>query len=281
MRTKQLTILALLFAMIFPTVAAWSYFLGLAHSTPGVNPWQQAAYVIGKVVQFSFPLAFLVFLGRRAQQRKERQRAYAQHAPVGELPPAAKSWDVSLGDGWRDPRWLQVQRPHFSGLRPGLMFGLTVAAVMLGGYFGALRGTSLLSTTPAMVRHKLEQVNMATPPRYAVLAVFLVVVHSLLEEYYWRWFVFGGLRQFLSLVPAMFLSSLAFMAHHVVLLYVYLPGKFWAVALPFALAIAVGGAVWAWLYERNDSLWSPWLSHLIIDAAILVIGWDLLWPIGG
>ena len=283
MRTKLLTILALLFAMTFPTVGAWNYFLGLAGRGSGVNPWQQAAYILGKVVQFSFPLAFLVFLGWRAQQRTQRQRrqrTYTQRAPVGELPPAAKSWDVSLDAGWRDPRWLQVQQPRFSGLRPALIFGLAVAAVMLGVYFGALRGTSLLAKTPAMVRYKLEQVNMATPPRYAVLAVFLVVAHSLLEEYYWRWFVFGGLLQFLPLVPAMLLSSLAFMAHHVVLLYVYLPGKFWVAALPFALAIAVGGAVWAFLYDRNGSLWSPWLSHLIIDAAIFVIGWDLLWPVG-
>jgi membrane protease YdiL (CAAX protease family) len=279
MRTKSLTMLALLFAMIFPTVAAWSYFLGLAGRGSVVNPWQQAAYVIGKVVQFSFPLAFLVFLGRRAQQRTQRQRAYTQHAPVGELPPTAKSWDVSLDSGWRDPRWLQVQRPRFSGLRPALIFGLAVAAVMLGVYFGALRGTRLLEKTPAMVRHKLEQVDMATPECYVVLAVFVVAAHSLLEEYYWRWFVFGGLRLFLSLAPAMLLSSLAFMAHHVVVLYVYLPGKFWSAALPFALGIAAGGAVWAWLYERNGSLGAPWLSHLIIDAAIFAIGWDLLWPI--
>jgi CAAX protease family protein len=255
-RMKRLTILALLFAMIFPTAAAWSYFLALAGRGAGVNPWQQAAYLIFKVVQFSFPLAFLGFLAWRA--RAER---------------------VSTDKGWRDPRWLQMRRPHFRGLRPALIFGLTVVVVMLGVYFGALRGTSLLAKTPAMVRHKLEQVNMATPARYAVLAVFLVAVHSLLEEYYWRWFVFGGLRQFLSLVPAMLLSSLAFMAHHVILLYVYLPGRFWTASLPFALAIAVGGAVWAFLYDRNGSLGPPWLSHLLIDAAIFIIGWDLLWPI--
>jgi uncharacterized protein len=77
----------------------------------------------------------------------------------------------------------------------------------------------------------------------------------------------------------MVLSSLAFMGHHVVVLYVYLPGKFLTAVLPFSLAIAIGGAVWAFLYERSGSIWSPWLSHLIIDAGIFIIGWDLLWPI--
>ncbi len=245
-QTKLLTTLALLFAMTFPTVAAWSYFLGLAGNGPNVNPQQQAAYVLGKIVQFSFPLCFLIVL----------------RYPLSVFRPPPESG----------------QRKADSGVRPALIFGLVVAAVMLGVYFGALRGSSLLAQTPARLRHKLQEVNMATPARYAALAVFVVAAHSLLEEYYWRWFIFGGLRQFLPLLPATIVSSLAFMAHHVIVLYVYLPGKFLTAALPFSLAIAVGGAVWAWLYERSGSLLSPWLSHLIVDAAIFAIGWDLLWP---
>jgi membrane protease YdiL (CAAX protease family) len=277
-QTKLLTVMALLFAMTFPTLAAWCYFLGLASGSSGVNAYQQAAYVVGKIIQFGFPIAFLIFLGWRARPRAQIKRGYAEHAPATE-PPEDDAWDVSLSAGWRDPRWLQLRRPNARSLKPALIFALVVAAVMLGGYFGGLRGSSFLKNTPARLQQKLHEVSMDTPGRYALLALFLVAAHSLLEEYYWRWFVFGGLRQFLSLVPAMALSSLAFMAHHVVVLYVYLPGKLWSAVLPFALAIAVGGAVWAWLYDRGGSLVAPWLSHLLIDAAIFVIGWDLLWPI--
>jgi membrane protease YdiL (CAAX protease family) len=238
-RTKIWTAVALLFAMTFPTLAAWSYFLGLAQTGGQANVQQQAAYVAGKIIQFSFPLLFLALIERRR--------------PV-------------------------LTRPHFDGLIPGLVFALVVAALIFGIYFGVLRGSSLLAQTPARIRHKLQEVDMATPARYVLLAAFLVAAHSLLEEYYWRWFVFGRLRQLTSRMPAIVLSSLAFMAHHVILLYVFLPGKFLVAALPGSLAVAVGGAVWAWLYERSGSLWSPWISHLLIDAAIFVIGWDLLWP---
>jgi membrane protease YdiL (CAAX protease family) len=278
MQPKLLTVFALLFAMIFPTIAAWSYFLALAGST-GVNAKQQAAYVLGKIIQFGFPLVFLIFLGRQAHARTERKRSYAAHASVGDLTPEWKNWKVSLDNAWRNPRWLRLQRPRFSGLRLALIFGLAVVALMIGIYFAGLRGSTLLAKTPESLRHKLQEVGMDTPARYALLALFVVAAHSLLEEYYWRWFVFGGLRQFLTLLPAMALSSLAFMAHHTIVLYVYLPGEFWTTALPFSLAIAIGGAVWAWLYERTDSVWSPWLSHLIVDAGIFVIGWDLLWPL--
>ena len=72
------------------------------------------------------------------------------------------------------------------------------------------------------------------------------------------------------------LSSLAFTAHHVVILHVYLPGHFFTAVVPFSLGVAVGGAVWAWLYEKSDNLYAPWLSHGLVDVAIFVIGYDLI-----
>src|SRR5579859_2372316 len=152
MKTKLLTVLALLFAMTFPTLAAWSYFLGLASAGPGVNSRQQAAYVAGKIIQFCFPLAFLMFLGWRARPRAG-----------GNAPEERQEWDVAAVGGWRDPRWLQLKRPHFRTLKPGLLFGLAVAAVMLGAYFGGLRGSSLLRNTPARLQQKLHEVGMDTP----------------------------------------------------------------------------------------------------------------------
>ena len=44
----------------------------------------------------------------------------------------------------------------------------------------------------------------------------------------------------------------------------------------FSLAIAIGGAFWAWLYHRSGSLVGPWLSHLLIDGAIFWIGYEIV-----
>jgi membrane protease YdiL (CAAX protease family) len=96
------------------------------------------------------------------------------------------------------------------------------------------------------------------------------------EEYYYRWFLFGRMRAFLPMWLAVVLSSLVFTAHHVILLTAYLPGQFWTAVVPLSLCIAVGGGVWAWLYARTKSLYAPWLSHAIVDAALFAIGWNLL-----
>ena len=65
------------------------------------------------------------------------------------------------------------------------------------------------------------------------------------------------------------------MAHHVLVLATFF-GWSSPATYVFSLAIAIGGAYWAWLYARSGSLYGPWLSHLLVDAGIFLIGYDLL-----
>ena len=108
---------------------------------------------------------------------------------------------------------------------------------------------------------------------YIPFAIFLSVFHSLFEELYWRWFVFGGLRLLMKTNTAIALGSLAFSAHHVVILWQFFPP---VVALLFGLTIAIAGACWCLLYQKTNSLVTSWLSHILVDATILTIGYVLL-----
>jgi len=229
----------LLFAMTWPTVATLLYFVMLASpeaKAAGPNPLLQTAYAGTKVIQFALPV---VWLGWWLRQ------------------------DIR-------PRW-----PSWQGLALGLGFGLLVGAVMLAVYFGALRDSSLMQRTAGSLRAKVADFGADVPVNFVLLAGFLTIVHSLLEEYYWRWFVFGQLDRQVPTPGAIVLSGLAFAAHHVVVLAVYLPDRLWLAGV-FGLGVAVGGMFWAWLYHRTGAIWAGWVSHLLIDAAIMVIGFDLL-----
>ncbi|HEV2946154.1 MAG TPA: CPBP family intramembrane glutamic endopeptidase [Gemmataceae bacterium] len=237
---------ALIFAMSFPAATAWFYFVALARpqlvdspatTKPPGNAWVQATYAAGKVIQFAFPVLFLALA---------------------------------------EPSSLRPGRPHFRGLIWGIAFGLLVGAGVFILYWAGLRTWLMEIGTTKRIQSKIEEFNCATPIRYVALAGFLAVIHSLMEEYYWRWFVFGRLRRLLALSSAITLSSFAFMAHHVIVLGMFFPNHFWTAAVPFSLCIAVGGAFWAWLYHRTGSIYSPWISHLLVDLAILAIGYDLV-----
>ena len=196
--------------------------------------WMQAVYVATKLIQFALPVVWCALVA-----------------------PAAFGW----------PRF---RREQFAA---ALCFGIAVAVGMLLGYFAVFRGSSLLAGAPAELAAKLTAAGVTTPGRFLVLAIFYCLVHSLLEEYYWRWFVFGQFRRILGRVTAALISSLGFMAHHVILVGAYIPD--WRAAVVFSLAVAVGGFVWAIVYDRSRSLIGPWLSHLLVDAALMILGYDL------
>jgi uncharacterized protein len=224
---------ALLFALVFPTLLTYGYFIHLADRPTGV---QQIVYSLGKILQFAFPVVWVYGYHRR------------RLAPVG------------------------LSR---SGLIEGLAFGFAVAGAMLALYGWVLGPYGFFDGPDEAIREKVQDLGLDTAGKFIAAALFYSLIHSLLEEYYWRWFVFGELRWLLRLGPAILVSSLAFMAHHVILLGIFLGWQSPATYL-FSAAIAVGGAVWAWIYHRSGTLYGPWFSHLLIDAAIFVIGYDLI-----
>lgn len=200
------------------------------------HPAMQAAYLASKVVQFSLPLAWVWFVERRR---------------------------------------IRIAAPRSAGTAWGLLFGGGVALAMLAGYFGLFRTSTLALDAADLVQAKVYGAGIDTPGKFLGLAIFYCLIHSLAEEYYWRWFVFGQLRRVVVLSLAIGISSLAFAAHHVLVVASYFDQPLVVAAL--ALGTAVGGAVWAWLYHRTGSLYGAWWSHLLIDAAIMIVGYDLVW----
>jgi membrane protease YdiL (CAAX protease family) len=175
------------------------------------------------------------------------------------------------------PTRLRAVRFSWRGLTGGVVIGVVTFAVILGFYLLVLRGAPVVAVLADQVREKVSGFGLHSPAGFVALAAFLSVLHSFLEEYYWRWFVHAGLHERLPQALAIALSSAAFAAHHVVVLHVYFPGRFWSATVPFALAVAVGGAIWAWWYDRTGSIAGPWAAHALADAALMTVGFDLLY----
>jgi membrane protease YdiL (CAAX protease family) len=157
----------------------------------------------------------------------------------------------------------------------GALFSLVVVGSGWLLFDRVLRDGPLFADAAPMIRAKIAGFGISSIAAYAALGVFYSAVHSLLEEYYWRWFTFGQLRRLLPLWPAVLISALGFMGHHVVVLYQFFPDKLW-LALLLSAGVGIGGVFWAWLYDRTGSLYGPWLSHMLIDAGIFWIGYDLV-----
>ncbi len=226
----------LLLALLFPLLITWLYFVLLADWPTAI---QQSAYGVGKCLQFGLPI-YWVFLVQRQRFR--------------------------------------LSRPTARGIPVNVAFGLAVVVATLLLYHCWLKPVGYLgpdSAAAGAIYAKVEGLGLDSPWKYAAFAAFCSIIHSGLEEYYWRWFVFGRLRRLLPLGAAIVVSSLGFMLHHVLLLGTYFDWDPLATGL-FSLCVAAGGGVWAWFYHRSGSLLGPWLGHLLVDIGIFLVGYDLV-----
>jgi len=108
---------------------------------------------------------------------------------------------------------------------------------------------------------------------YVLFSFFLSVIHSFIEEYYWRWFVFNGLMLKFSKTTAVIISSLAFASHHFIVAMQFVPLYLAVIA---TILIFFLGVFWTELYLRTKNITGSWLSHFFADAIIMTIGYFLI-----
>ncbi|PWB72420.1 MAG: CPBP family intramembrane metalloprotease [Holophagae bacterium] len=185
---------------------------------------------------------------------------------------AAKLWLLLFPAAW----YLVIQRgrpswspPARGGLGVGAAVGAAMAAVVVGAFWVVLRG----QIDPLPVRQAAAEMGLAAPAAYLAGAVSWILFNSLAEEYVWRWFVLEQLRSLLPGSLAVAGSAALFAVHHTVAMAAYLGTP--QVVLG-SLAVLLAGACWSLLYLRYDSIWPGWISHVVADIAVFVIGWQLL-----
>lgn len=175
--------------------------------------------------------------------------------------------------------FLRGDAPLFAGKRQaarsagvGLVWGLGVLTLMAGAWMTPLGEGLRGGEGGGAVQSKLAQFGV-TRDNYALVVLGFSLFHSALEEYFWRWFVFGQLHRVRPGLTAHLLAAAGFALHHYVALGVYFG---FGTALWMGTAVAAGGWVWSWMYERWGSLAGPWISHVMVDLGMFGFGYLLL-----
>ena len=158
-----------------------------------------------------------------------------------------------------------------SGWIVGVVSGLLISAVIVIAWFVA-RASNLID--PATIREAAIENGIGTPLRYVAFSFYIICINSLLEEYFWRWFV---VRRCEDLVRrgwmAAVLSAFLFTLHHIIALKVQMD---WLPTILASVGILFGGVIWSAMYVRYRSIWPAYLSHAIVDLAFLIIGYFII-----
>ena len=150
------------------------------------------------------------------------------------------------GGGW------ERLRPRRAGLLAGTAFGILVCLLLVLAFVFLIAGTPLEQTLRDSAREKVLSLGISGGWLFVGVGIFYAAIHSLLEEYYWRWFIFGRGQGLWGPFWSNVISSLGFSLHHVLLLGHFLGYGDWRTYF-FAISIAIGGAFWAWLCRKTGN----------------------------
>ena len=159
----------------------------------------------------------------------------------------------------------------------GMIAGHVTGIVIFLGIVGAYLTLGRAWIDTSLMLGKIREIGIDRWWLYAGFALYACFVNSLLEEYFWRWFVFrrsedvlaGGGAKPQATAWAVVLAGLLFTAHHVIALSVYFDWRITALA---SMGVFIGGVTWSTLYLRTGNIYAGWVSHVWADLAIFGIG---------
>ena len=152
----------------------------------------------------------------------------------------------------------------------GVLSGAGISAFILCLWFFFAKGR--IDVSPLVDR--MNESGMNQVGRYVAFGLWLSIGNSLLEEFVFRWFVDGKLRLLgFSNLWTIVISAAIFTIHHVLVLLAFFDT---GPAMVFSCGIFAGGALWSWTHMKWGSLISGWISHALVDIAVLLVGFNIL-----
>ena len=154
-----------------------------------------------------------------------------------------------------------------SGVLKALLLGAGVYAVILGGYF-LTRGVIDYSNVTASLTEGMG----ITADNFIYVSLYISLMNSLLEEFFFRGYGFMTLKKYASRRTAYIFSSMLFALYHVGMLL----GMFhFGVLLLMVAGLFAGGCIFNYLNERSDSIYPSWFVHMFANFAINTVGFIL------
>ena len=168
-------------------------------------------------------------------------------------------------DEWHD--FGAMFRIRKKGFLVSVILALGVYAVIVGGYF-LTRGFIDFSNVTSS---RTEGMGI-TADNFLWVALYISVMNSFLEEFFFRGFGFITLKKFVSAKFAAFFSPVLFAFYHVGMMI----GMFHPAALVLMLVgLVIGGLIFGALNDRLGNIYPSWLVHMAANVAINTVGFIL------
>lgn len=147
------------------------------------------------------------------------------------------------------------------------LLGVGVYAVIVGGYFLTRNVIDFSNVTSS-----LSEGMGITAKNFIFVSLYISLMNSFLEEFFFRGFGFITLKKYTTRKVAYVFSSTLFAIYHVGMLVGMF--EFWALLL-LLLGLIIGGCIFNYLNELNDNVYPSWFVHMFANFAIDTVGFIL------
>lgn len=186
---------------------------------------------------------------------------------------AVKVWGIAFPLLWvmkTNSTALRLPKFKWQEVKVGLGLGIIMFGAIMVAYL--LIGQQVIDLPE--IRAKATDVGITNPYLYLAGCFYWSFINSLVEELTWRGFVVSQCKVLVPQITAVVLAALFFTVHHSIALYGYTHN--WLVVFLGSLGVFIAGLVWAWCYNHYRSIAPGYISHILADIAIAIIGYQLL-----
>ncbi len=159
------------------------------------------------------------------------------------------------------------RRKDKGSVKVGVLFGVIAFAVILLTYYFAQDMLDLQG-----IVQELTGKSGITPANFLLVGLYITFGNSFLEEFFFRGFVFLSLYRRGKKVAAYLFSAGLFGLYHIAIFQTWFNP--WLIGLALFGLVGVG-LVFNWLNTKPGGFLNSWVTHILADIAIILIGMRL------
>lgn len=154
-----------------------------------------------------------------------------------------------------------------SGILKALLLGIGIYLVILVGFLLTRNIIDYSNVTSSLT----EGMGI-TAQNFIYVSLYISLMNSFLEEFFFRGYGFITLKKYTSRKVAYIFSSVLFAIYHIGMLFEMFNI---AVLLLLMIGLIVGGCIFNYLNELNDNIYPSWFVHMFANFAINTVGFIL------
>ncbi len=121
----------------------------------------------------------------------------------------------------------------------------------------------------ANIKESLSLSMGVNADNFIFVALYISFINSLLEEFFFRGYVFVILKQHVKKLYAYLFSAILFSLYHVGMIQGWFDFHIYILSM---LGLFIGGLIFNYLNDRWNSIYPSWLVHMFANLAINTVG---------